>query len=88
MHFMIRSYLSNWREWTWEDWLATPQIVFLDARRWLVQKLLDGPLGNAILSEIGFRQALAHARAIGSECYCVYHRCDSKDCPADGSHDD
>ena len=78
---------DDWRTWTRGDWGAVPVILLHDARHWLARWLLDGPLGRAIESEVGYRQMLAHATAMGSDCFCVYHDCDTKDCPP-GAHED
>ncbi len=86
---VLRDVLSGEvRSWTRWDWYAAVvRFPLLDARRMLATFLLDhtGALGREIQSEVLYRRSLAKATAIGSDCFCVFHDCDARDCPA-GKH--
>lgn len=75
---------------TLDDAIAVPKIVVHDIRTAIAQLLLDhtGKFGSAIQVESMRRWHFARAEAIGANCYCVHHACDSKLCPSDGVHDD
>lgn len=76
------------REWTWADLVAAARCPLRDLRRIAVWFLLDytGSFGDAIHAEVITRRSVTKARAIGSECFCCYHDCDTKDCPP-GEHE-
>lgn len=76
-------------EWATGDWRTVLHVLLWDAKHLTACFLIDGTggLGHYITSEVLRRRSLAKAQAIGSECFCVFHDCDSKDCP-EGFHDD
>ena len=83
---ILRGETENW---TLEEWRAALiRIPILDVKKIAVHIILDhtGSLGRAVVSEVLIRRSIAKAEAIGSDCFCVYHDCDIKDCPA-GEHD-
>lgn len=71
------------------DAVAVPKIwkhyLRSEVARWLLDHTWIGP---AIRFELSIRSSVAHARAIKAEAYCLYHGTDTRNCPADGVHDD
>jgi len=79
------------REWTAGDWyVVLVKFPVVDIEEIATHLLLDytGRFGRHIASTVLLRRSLAKADAIGSECFCIYHDCDSKDCPPEAHDDD
>lgn len=71
------------------DAVAVPKIIGGDVRRWFANLLIDHTkFGGVVAGEVMQRYHLRRMEELGSSCYCIWHSCDVKDCPDDGSHPD
>lgn len=71
------------------DAVAVPKIAIWEAQKWLANLLVDHTrFGEIVAGEVMFRYHAHRAAELGSDCYCVWHSCDMKDCPDDGAHGD
>ena len=76
--------------WTFDDWYAAlVKFPIVDMKHIAVQIILNhtGDLGRSVVTTVLLRRTVSKMKAMRSEYWCVYHDCDSKQCPA-GSHED
>jgi len=71
------------------DYLSFPRQWSYFARTDIARAILSiSWLESAIRSELNIRGHATRAHKIKAEIYCLHHGTDTRDCPADGVHDD